>query len=45
MAFLPYVLDIDIIYRLFPASQDNNLLLEEENSFGGLNTVYWAPKE
>lgn len=43
--FLPYVLDIDIIYRLFPASQDNNLLLlEEENTFGGPNTVYWAPK-
>lgn len=44
MAFLPYVLDIDIIYRLFPASQDNNLLLlEEENT--GPDTAYWAPKE
>lgn len=44
MAFLPYVQDIDIIYRLFLASQDNNLLLlEEENTFGGPNTVYWAP--
>ena len=46
MAFLPYVPDIAIIYRLFPASQDNNLvLLETENPFGGPNTAYRAPKE
>lgn len=46
MGFLPYVLDIDIIYRLFPASQDDNLLLlEEENTSGGPDTVHWAPKE
>lgn len=46
MAFLPYVPDIAIIYRLFPASQDNNLVsLEAENPSGRPNTAYGAAKE
>lgn len=46
MVFLPRMSDMALIYRLFLASQDNNLVLSAaENPFSGSKTEDMAPKE